>query len=96
MQRARPGTTSPALMKRTLLSNLYIRETKDGFLSAQHSATGNFPRLTFRALFSSSREGHSCWRKSSTVGVNQSVTVRMEGQVPKRVPSEGWTILQCR
>jgi hypothetical protein len=52
------GTTSLALMKRNSpLSNLYIRETRDRFLSAQHSATCNFLRLTFRELLSASRKG---------------------------------------
>ena len=52
------GTASFALMTRnSRFSNLYIGETRDRFLSAQHSATCNFLRLTFREQFSASRKG---------------------------------------
>ena len=52
------GTASLVLMKRNSpFSNLYIGETRDRFLNAQHSATCNFLRLTFRKLLSASRKG---------------------------------------
>lgn len=52
------GTTSLALMKpNSNLSNIYNRETRDRFLSAQHNATSNSLKLTFRVLSSASRKG---------------------------------------
>jgi hypothetical protein len=39
------------------LSDLYIRETRDRFLSAQHNATCNFLRPTFREPLSAFRKG---------------------------------------